>query len=691
MSGAARLHVGVDVGGTFTDVCYLDERDGTIRLEKLPTTPRDQSVAIIDGVGRVLDSIGESDSDIVAFAHGTTVATNTLIEGTGSKVGLITTAGFRDVLEIGRQRRADLYNLEEVKPPVLVPRHRRLEVRERVAADGTVLAPLDDAEIDTVIAVLAELEVEAVAVCLLHAYANPEHERRIAKRLAAALPRVFISASHEVSPEFREYERVSTTVVNAYLGPVMDRYLGNLEAKLDATRISATPYVVQSNGGVVSFTDARRYPVKTVLSGPSAGVMGGAYVARTAGRAHVATLDMGGTSADVALITDGEARVKNLVEVLGHPLRTQMIDMSTVGAGGGSIAWIDPGGRLKVGPRSAGAVPGPACYGRSDDAEPTVTDANLVLGYLGTGGLLGGTMALDRTAAVRAIRKIADPLRMTVEQAAAGIVAVANASMVNAIRLISVRKGIDLRDYTLVAFGGAGPLHASAVARELGVEDIVIPSTPGVLCALGALVTDAKRDFATTRVLPVDDSGRGPIAEVIDALEHAAEAWIEGEQSGGRAVVRRAVDMRYVGQNHELTVPLGSGVIDSESLRQLAADFHAHHRARYGYALEGEPLQAVTFRVEAVLQSERPDPREQASARTAELSPRSHRTAWFATGPEGVDVPVYWRPDLHPGDALAGPAIVEQVDTTVLVAPGDRATVDPAGNLIIATGGHRVS
>ncbi|MEZ5853323.1 MAG: hydantoinase/oxoprolinase family protein [Hyphomicrobiaceae bacterium] len=677
--------VGVDSGGTFTDICLVAEDGSAIAVWKVPSTPDDPSTAIAGGVVEGLASAaGATPGDVVSFGHGTTVATNALIQGRGVATGLITTDGYRDLLEIGRQRRPHLYDLQCDKPAVLVTRDLRKEVGERVRHDGRIETPLDEAAVREAARQLKAAGVEAVAVMFLYAYLDPRHELRVREILAEEFPEAFVTCSHEVAPEFREFERLSTAVVNSYLGPVMARYIDRLGPRLDAAGLKGPRRITQSNGGVMSFEMARNQAVRTVLSGPATGVVGAMNVAGLAGHDNIITFDMGGTSTDVALIADGEPRLAAEMEVHGYPLKTPMLDIQTVGAGGGSIAHIDAGGHLKVGPRSAGSVPGPACYGLGN-TEATVTDANVVLGTLNGAHLLGGRMAIDAGKAMAAIQALAARLGLSVMDTAQGIVSVVTANMARAIRLISVQRGHDPRDYVLVAFGGAGPLHAARLARELDIPRVLVPRNPGILCALGLLMTDLKTNYAQTQQVRLDSDSLGIISDVFAGLSTRAEAWFaeEGIAPGDRAL-RRTIDMRYIGQNYELPIALPDGLAGTALLEELTRRFEAAHRQMYGYVAAEEPIQAVTFRIEAVgavRQAEmRPAPAATSGLDAARMATRE---VWLAEACARVSCPVYDRDRLGPGHRIEGPAIVEQMDATTVVLPGQVATVDPYLNIVI--------
>ena len=676
--------IGVDSGGTFTDVCLFDEASGRVVVWKVSSTPADPSQAVAQGVAEGLAQIGAAAGDVAYFGHGTTVATNALIQHRGARIGLITSEGFRDLLEIGRQKRPDLYDLQADKPPTLVERRLRLEVPERLRHDGSVETPLDEAALRAAVRELRTAGVKGVAICFLYSFLDTAHEAAARRIVAEEFPDAFICASHEVAPEFREFERLSTTVVNAYLGPVMAFYIRGVADKLAALGVTPTPHLTQSNGGVISFETAARLPVRTVLSGPSTGVVGAQVTARLSGIDDVITFDMGGTSTDVALMQAGEARLAREAVVHGYPIKAPMLDIHTVGAGGGSIAYVDSGGLLKVGPRSAGADPGPACYGRGN-GEPTVTDANVVLQVLNPVELLGGRMKVRQELARAAIDRLGAALGMDAMATAQGIISVVTANMARAIRVISVQRGHDPRDYALVAFGGAGPLHAARLAAELDIKRVLVPRNPGILCAMGLLLADLRADFATTRLLPLSSSVTGEMEEIIAGLRRRCDAWFEDE--GIAAAARRVgltVDMRYAGQNYELSVPLPDGPVTAAAIDGLAAGFAAAHQRLYGFVAHGEPMQLVTFRAEAtgiVRKADlRPSPDAGPDPRQAEFG---RRDVWLRETGGFVSCPLYDRERLAAGNRIEGPAIVEQMDSTTLVPPGAAATVDPYANLIM--------
>ncbi len=676
--------IGVDAGGTFTDFFARDRETGRVVRHKRPSSPDDPSRAILDGLKELAVRGGFDLGSVVRLGHGTTVGTNALIQRKGGRVAMVTTRGFRDLLEIGRQTRPHMFDLQRDAPPPVVPRERRLELTERVMATGEVLAAPDPAEIAAMAEAVRATGAQAVAVCFLFSHLNPEHERQVGAALEAALPGVQVSLSSEVRPEFREYERFTTTAINAYLQPVMGRYVRSLHQGLAALAARASIGINQSNGGLMTPETAARFPVRTALSGPAAGAVGAIHEAKASGRPSVITIDVGGTSADMALIREGAADISFEREVADFPIRLPVIDIHTIGAGGGSVAWFDRDGLLKVGPESAGAVPGPACYGRGG-TQPTVSDANLVLGRLGT-ELVDGGMTLDPEAARAALASVAERLGTSVERAAMGMIGIVSANMVRAIRTISVERGYDPRGFTLMPFGGAGPLHGREIAVELGMREILVPRAPGVLCAEGLLVADRKEDFVRSRRLVLDEAFDTTLRDEAAGLIAAAEAWFAAEGvEPARRSTELELDCRYVGQNFELRVPLAArpalAAADLPGRDEIVARFLVAHRKAYGYASEGEPVEAVNLRLTARGRAE--TPREAPAAGSGALPhPKDRRLVWFtADGP--VETPVYRRRDLGPGARIVGPAVIEQLDATTPVHPMDVATVDETGNLLI--------
>ncbi|MDF1791433.1 MAG: hydantoinase/oxoprolinase family protein [Thalassobaculaceae bacterium] len=675
--------IGVDVGGTFTDFYAVNRESAQVVIHKTPSTPHNPAEAILEGLDALATANGIPADAITRLAHGTTVATNALIQRKGAPLALITTEGFRDLLEIGRQIRPKMYDLKADAPPPLVPRKHRFEVRERMMADGTPRIALEDAAIDVAIDQVEASGAEAVAVCLLFAFLNPEHEQRIGKRLRERLPQVAVSLSSAVQPEFREFERFSTTALNAYLQPLIGRYMRHLGEELRERAPKARLGINQSSGGLMSVERAADYPVRTALSGPAAGAVGAAHVARLAGKPDVITLDMGGTSADVALIREFEAEIGFGREVAGFPVRLPIVDVDTVGAGGGSIAWFDRDGLLKVGPASAGAVPGPACYGRGG-TEATVSDANLVLGRL-SGALIGGAMTLDLSRATAAIQPIADRLGFSIEKTAEGILGIVTANMVRAIRTVSVERGHDPRHFVLMPFGGAGALHAGDVARALDMAEIVVPPAPGILCAQGLVVSDLKEDFVISARIPLTEAGRTEIDTAVAPLAAAAADWFASEEiAPARRRLRLAIDLRYVGQNFELLVPTDEtdgSAPNLPDIDEMKRRFFSAHEKTYGHYTADDPIEAVNLRLTAIGEAERIPPPAVTGDGDQHPTPVARRAVWF-DGAEH-DTPVYDRAKLSPGQHFTGPAIVDQLDATTVIHPGDTVSVDAALNLII--------
>jgi N-methylhydantoinase A len=649
----------VDVGGTFTDLVAL--LDGELVTAKVPSTPTDQA----RGVVRAVEVAGLSPGAAASFAHGSTVATNALLERRGARTALVTTEGFRDVLEIGRQNRPSLYDLTRDRPPALVPRELRFTVRERMGPDG-VLLPLDEASLQAAVQACRDAEVEAVAVSLLFGFLHPEHERRVGAALREALPEVAVSLSCEVLPEFREYERCSTTVCDGYLTPLLATYLRSLAGRVEALGLPA-PLVMQSSGGVVEIETAAANAAGCILSGPAGGVVGAAWVAGRSGFHDLLTFDMGGTSTDVAPVLGGVVQTTTESVVAGVPVKLPMVDVHTVSAGGGSIAWVDAGGALRVGPRSAGADPGPAAYGRGGQ-EPTVTDADLFLGYLPDAAELGGEVRLDRGLAEAALHRLGRRAGLDAQQTALGIVRVADAEMTRALRVISVERGLDPRELILVAFGGAGGLHACALAEELGIGRVLAPWAAGVLSALGLAISDVRRDQVRPFLAELGAAGPAGVEARFAELEEHARKQFAGD---ARPTVTRLADARYQGQSFELTV-------GAEDLEGLAGRFHAEHERRYGYRMEDETVELVNLRLVATVPGAKPELREGPPRRAA--TPGRRRAGFDG---DWLDVDVWRRADLGAGSTIQGAAVVELAESTVLVRPGWRGTVDQAGTLLL--------
>ena len=688
--------LGVDIGGTFTDIALIDEATGKIYTGKVSSTPQDPSGGFMEAVQRLLAKQQVAAQDVAYIVHGTTVATNAIIEGKVAPTGFITTEGFRDMLEIARQIRPTLYDLQFEKPRPLVPRHRCFGVPERLDASGAELTPLDEDALRQVASELREEGVESIAVCFLHAYANPVHERRAGEIIAEAFPEAVVSLSAEVAPEFREYLRASTTVINSCIRPVVARYLQRIEDRLAQAGIAAELLVMQSSGGVYTFAAARQKPVYMVESGPAAGVIAAAHLGQARGYDQVISFDMGGTTAKAGLIQGGAPSVTKDYEVgttaqtgvgatrgAGYPIRTPVIDLVEIGAGGGSIAWVDPGGILRVGPQSAGADPGPVCYGQGG-TQPTVTDANLVLGRLNPNYFLGGEIALDPTAAQRAIEQhCAQPLGMDLVEAAHGIVEIANTAMVNALRLVSVQRGYDPRDFALVAFGGAGPAHANRLAALTEIPVAIIPQSPGTASALGLLVTDLKHDYATTHIQRLDQVVPQALEQTFRDLEAQGRETLGREGMAEAAMdFRRQADLRYVGQSHELTLPLTTETLGPAQLDQLLEQFHRTHDRAYGFSAPEEDVELVSVRLSAIGQIAKPELAPLAKA-TGKATAKGYRPVYFAESKGFVDCPVYDRYALGAGAVVQGPAIVEEIDSTTVVHPQHQVRVDEVGQMVL--------
>ena len=686
-----KIWIGIDTGGTFTDLVLCELGSGQYICHKLPTTTGDPAKAVLDGIAEILD-LAQLPRDQVAFlVLGTTLGTNAVLEGKCARTGMITTSGFGDILELARQRRPHNFNLDILKPVPPALRDCRMEVAGRIANDGTEVTPLAEADVRQAVQALRAKNVEAVAICMMHSYANPAHERRTAELVRELWPDAYMCASSEVLPEFREFERFATTVVNASLMPVMDRYLESFERGVADLGIRIAPRVMQSNGGAVTPSAVRRVPVNTFFSGPAGGVVGCMGLGAEVGIANQITFDMGGTSTDVCLIRDGEPAKKSLREMAGFPVRTRTIDIHTIGAGGGSIAWVDAGGLLKVGPMSAGAYPGPAAYGRGG-TRPTVTDANVVLGRLNPRALLGGRMTMHADRAKEVIEDELMPrLRVDLVRAAAGVIEIINVNMMGAVRVISIEQGVDARDFTLVAFGGAGPLHAADIARNMGIRKVLVPPRPGLLSALGLLHADVRGDFSLTRLVRAVPQRIGALNAGFDELRQRGAGWLLGEAGkNARAKFTWLIDLRYFGQNAELSLDLKDGRLAARSLASLVERYHVRHLANYGYDMRSQPVEIVNLRLMVTVERPSPPPeRRRFAPGTTRSAILEKRKVWF---PETgfVVTPVYDR-DLLPCDAcITGPAIVEQMDTTTVVPPHARLHNDKLGYLHIAVKALRV-
>jgi N-methylhydantoinase A len=680
------LRIGIDVGGTFTDLVAVDERGGAT-LAKVPSTPEDPSSGVLDGLARLAETVGLTLSALLhqtdRIVHGTTVATNALLEGKGATVGMLTTEGHRDVIEMREGLKSDRYNLRQPPPKQLVPRALRMPVRERVRPDGRTETPLDRGSLEAAIARLRDARVEAVAVCYLHAWRDPGHERATARLLADMLPGAYVALSSDVLPQIKEFERFSTTAVNAYVGPVLARYLARLGERLTAAGYAGPVLIMQSHGGVLPIADAARLAAGAVLSGPAGGVAGSRYAATLLDEGNFIPFDMGGTSTDISLIVDGAPTLVMDRGVGGHRIALNSLDIVSIGAGGGSIARVDAGGILHVGPESAGADPGPACYAKGGTAA-TVTDANLVLGYLDPDGFLGGRRRLDRTAAENAVDRVAAALGVDRFAAAEGVHRIINTTMAEGVRLVSVRRGVDPRRFALLSFGGASGLHATDVARQLDLERVIVPRVAAVLSAWGMLATDLRFEVARSHV---GDAGRldgAGVKRLFDAMEAEGMARLRASFDGP-ARTDRSVDMRYGEQIFEINVPLDGpeGGVDwsvGDPLPQIVERFHQRHEQLYTYAQRDQ--EAVLVNARAAVVGVLPDlPQEPSLPAAAPAAPRGERRIYLG---QWVATPVYDFDALAPAQTIAGPAIVESAMTTILIRPGETATVTPLGWLDIA-------
>jgi N-methylhydantoinase A len=683
-----KYRVTVDTGGTFSDFVCLDEDTGALSLTKLPSTPDDPSRAILDGID-ALRASGLRPEDIAFFCHGTTVGTNALLERKGVHTGLLVTEGFRGIYEVGEQARPygpAIFDVMYDRPPMLAARSLTGEVRERVDFRGEVLQPLDEDALRATLRAMARREPVSIAVCLLFSFLRPQHERRVGEIIAEELPGCSVSLSSDVLPQIREYYRLSTTVINAYLQPILERYIGNLDRRLTASGIATRQkYVMQSNGGMSTFEAAARRAVTTVLSGPAGGVTAGVAACRVAGIANAITFDMGGTSCDVALIRDSVPFVSSRSKIEGHDIAVPMLDINTVSAGGGTIARVNALGELEVGPHSAGAVPGPACYGRGE--LPTITDCNLALGLLSADNFLGGRMRLDAGRSRAAIREqVARPLGMSVDEAAEGIVRIIDVKMQEAIKAISTMRGHDLRDFVLLAFGGAGPLHAGRIARDLSMAGVMVPLYPGVFSAIGLVMSDVKHDYVQSRMAPLADLTCDAVAAMFDRLSGEALADLKRDGfADARIRLDRALDMRYAGQGYEITLPCADGDLHRDGTAGLRRRFDETHKQMFGHMAPDQPVEVVSYRLSGIgLVPAPPMPKYKPTGSKLEDALRQHRQVRFDG--ESFACPVYRRERLDVGLALRGPAILDQFDSTIVVWSGQTARVDEWKNIIITEG-----
>lgn len=682
------MRVASDIGGTFTDLVYLDEETGQVGIAKTDTTPPNFEQGVINSINKA----NFTKDEVNFFVHGTTVIINALTERTGAKTGLITTKGFRDVLELGRSNRADIYNVYYRKPVPFVPRYLRLEVEERCNYKGEELVPLNEDDVRACLRQFKKEGVDAIAVCFLHSYANPAHEERCAEIIRQEWPEVAITISSDITKEWREYERTSTAVLNSYVQPVAAKYVDSLDRELDQLRISDRRYIMQSNGGTVSFAQSKISPINMVESGPVAGVFGAAVVGKLIGDKNIIALDIGGTTAKCSLIENGEMKVTTdykiewTRETAGYPIKVPVVDIIEIGAGGGSIAWVDAANSLHVGPQSAGALPGPVCYGRGG-TEPTVTDANLIAGRINPEYFLGGEIKADLKRAREAMAGIASSFGISVDEAALGVIRLANANMINALKLISVRRGYDPREFTMVAFGGGGSMHAAALAKELQVKKVLIPVATAVFSAWGMLMTDLRHDLIQTNIRRTDEISIEELDGIWDDMEKQAVEYFQREKmDAGDMVFTRYADMRYLGQEHTVKVPVPAGKMDASVIREVEQRFHSLHEHNYTFRLDDSLIEFVNFHLTTFGTVKKPE--------FGRLENRSSDPGAAIKGYRDVDFDqegwqkstIYERGLLGAGAVFDGPAIIEEPASSTVIFPGQKVTVDDYGNLIIETG-----
>lgn len=670
----------IDIGGTFTDLIAWNLESGQLRLGKAPTTP-DPSQGVLDVVHK--DRLELHGADL--FVHGTTLALNAVLQKKGARTGLITTRGFRDVLEIARIDRPDMYDILYEKPPVLVPRRLRLEVDERTDARGRVLLPLNEQDVHNAVSTFQRYEVQAIAVCLLHSYANPAHEEQIGEIIASKFPGVNVTLSHQILREYYEYERTMSAVMNCYVQPIMKDYLQNLNRSLEGEGFRGTFLLLRSSAGAMKLEEARKFPIFTLMSGPAGGVLGATYLAELLGIRNLITSDVGGTSFDVSVIFNKQPRVNTETTLEGYKLLLPTLDIRSIGAGGGSIAWVDAGGALQVGPQSAGANPGPICYDRNGEL-PTVTDAALCLGILNPEYFLGGEMRLDLASARRGLEeKAAKPLKMELAEAAGGILTIAEAKMAGAIREISIEQGYDPREFTLLAFGGCGPLFARSLARRIGISRVLVPIAPGHFSAWGMLVSDLVHDYSRTLVMDLAEAEPQQIDKVFEELEGLGIGALEDDGvEPGRRQLFRSLDMRYFGQGgHSVTVQLERGPLSEQARSCLEETFHRLHESIYGHQTD-DPIQIVRFRVRAlgIVPKPKIEPIPIGGKDASGALKQKREVFWRELGETSL-WPVYERCGLRAGNEFTGPAIIEEPTSTIVVGPGDKISVERFGNLLL--------
>jgi N-methylhydantoinase A len=675
----AYSRMGADIGGTFTDFVLTDDTGEQVLNFKTPSTPSDPAQAILRGIEQMVELHGVTPKDIEYFVHGTTLGVNTLIQRTGSVTGLLVTKGFRDVLEIGRLRLPDPTNYFVEKTVALAPRRLVREIDERMLAVGEILKPLDTAEVHRAVEELLASGAEALGVCFMHSYKNGAHEREAVDYIKANFPDVYVCGSTDIWPQQREYERTLITVINAFIGNKMDEYFTNLGGHVESLGMPASILTTKSNGGIMTGESAKEAPVETLLSGPASGVIGALYIGSISGNERLIAFDMGGTSSDVAVI-DGDVMYSTESSVANLPIVMPAVDVSSIGAGGGSIAWVDPLGILKVGPRSAGADPGPACYGRGG-TEPAVTDAYVQVGIIRPESFLGGRLKLDPKLSEEALKRVGEKLGLGVMETASGVLNVATANMHAQIMPLMARRGIDPRDFAMLAYGGAGPTHALLLARELGIKKVIVPPSPGTLCALGCLVADLKRDSIKTIYLGADELTIAQLEDAFAALEEDARTWLDEQRAPTQGtVVIRSADIRYKGQSFDMTVQLPSLLTEDDTMDVVRKPFHDAYERVYGFADKDAPVEIINLRVTIVGVTPKPPFASTATA-TSGNAKQGERTV-FDSG-ETLIASIYSREDLTPNQSFPGPAVVEGPDTTVYIPPGYSVSVDQWRNLIV--------
>ena len=671
----------IDTGGTFTDVSLINEKNGRNYIMKVPSTPEDPSKAIVDGWEKIIQHVGIETSDISFFIHGTTVATNTLLEHKGASTALITTKGFKDVIQIGRQARPELYDLRARKPKPLVSRDMRQEVSERIQFDGQIRETVDKEEVQQIIEKIKNEKIESIAVCLLNAYMNSAHEKQIKKVIEKEFPEAYISLSSEILPEQKEYERSSTTIINSYLMPKMHNYLYNLSTELKKNFFEKEIYIMQSNGGVIDVNTAKNIPARTILSGPAGGALIGEKLSRIANKKNVITFDMGGTSMDACLIEDGNFNLTTLSNINDMPIKLPMVEIHTIGAGGGSIAWVDVGGALRVGPKSSGATPGPVCYNRGGE-EPTVTDANAVLNRLNPKFILGGEMKIDVESARKIIkRKIADPLGVSIEEAAEGVLKVVNMNMIRGIRRISVEKGHNPKDFSLIALGGAGPLNASDIARELGCSEVIIPKNPGIASSEGMLEANVQHDYVVPVIKTQHEVSLKYLKTIFEDLENKAIKKLKEEGFYNQSIsLLYSLDLRYKGQSHDINIPFEE-IDNNDDLTTIVDNFYEVYKKMYGFNPNLNDIELVNARLTSIGILPSLNNINKTKKDNNAVKPIEHRLVFF--NGQYKETPIYDRKTLPSNKKVKGPAIIEQLDSTIVVTPEQEFSCDSQGNLII--------